>query len=282
MPIDPKEALQYLGVNAEEMENIDAFKAHVSTTYVPRDQAHKDPEIAKQIFGKVNNGLRTRLKGVGKELGIDAKFDELDPADGIDLLAASAKARTAELSQQLDELKKGIGKPGKEVEELTTKYNEAKKLADDLTGRLGDWESKYNNLEQTVQQRERQARIDAQWERAIGGLKFNEGVTPLAVKGFHAAVREKFAVDFDDEGTPYAIDAVAKKRVPNPNKAHDSLSLDDLVKSYAEQEKLIGGNPQGGKPVRSTTTLLGGQQQQHAATDQPTTGRRVMPPLRSR
>jgi hypothetical protein len=195
-------------------------------------------------------------------------------------VAASAKARAAELSQQLEELKKGAGKPGKEVEELTTKYNEAKKLTDDLTGRLGEWENKYNTLEQTVQQREKQARIDAQWERALGGLKFNEGVTPLAVKGFHAAVREKFAVDFDDEGSPYAIDAVAKKRVPNPNKAHDSLSLDDLVKSYAEQEKLIGGNPQGGKPVRSTATLLGGQQQQQAATDQPATGRRVMPSLR--
>lgn len=282
MPIDPKEALQYLGINADEVENLDAFKAHVTTAYVPRDKAHLDKEVTSKVFGSVNGALRTKLKNVGKELEVsDVKWDELDPADGIELIAAKAKARTAELSALLEDSKKGV-KPAKEVEEWQRKYDEAKKLGDDLKGQLGTWEQKYTSLEKSVAQREREARINAQWERAIGGLKFNEGITPLAIKGFQAAVKEKFAVEFDDEGNPYAVDASTKSRVPNPNKAHDFLGLDDLVKSYAEIEKLIGGNPNAGKPVRSTATMFGGQpQQQPAQPAQPAQGgRRVMPALR--
>ena len=281
MPIDPKEALQYLGIDPETVENLDAFKAHVSTTYVPRDKAHLDKDVTSKVFGSVNGALRTKLKGAGKELELaDVKWDELDPAEGIDLIAAKAKARTAELSALLEESKKGV-KPAKEVEELSRKYEEAKKFTDELKGQLGTWEQKYTTLEKSVAQREREARINAQWERAMGGLKFNDGITPLAVKGFQASVKEKFAVEFDDEGNPYAVDATSKSRVPNPNKAHDFLGLDDLVKSYAEQEKLIGGNPNAGKVVRSTATMFGGQTQQQTQPAQPTQGaRRVMPPLR--
>lgn len=277
MPIDANEALAYLGIKPDEMENLDAFKAHVSTTYVPRAEAHKDADIVRAIVGRDKGTLRTKLKGVGKELGVDAKWDEVEPSDGIDLIAASSKARIAEMTTAMEELKKGA-KPGKEVEELTTKYGEAKKLADELKGQLGTWENKYKDLESSVSQREKQARVNAQWERAIGNIKPNEGVTPLAMKGFQAAVKEKFAVEFDDEGTPYAVEAETKKRIPNPNKAHDFLGLDDLVKQYAEAEKLIGGNPQGGKRVGGTSTLLGQtQRQQTAEPTAPRTGRRVMP-----
>jgi hypothetical protein len=277
MPIDPKEALGYLGIDPEAVENIEAFKAHVSTTYVPRAEAHKDADVVRAIVGRDKGSLRTKLKTVGKELGVDAKWDEVEPADGIDLIAAQAKARFADFSTQLEDAKKGA-KPGKDVEELSNKYAEAKKLADELKGQLGTWETKYKDLETSVSQRERQARVNAQWERALGGIKPNEGVTPLAMKGFQAAVKEKFAVEFDDEGTPYAVEAETKKRIPNPNKAHDFLGLDDLVKQYAEAEKLIGGNPQGGKRVGATSTLLGQVQRQEPAGQQAQrTGRRVMP-----
>lgn len=280
MPIDPKQALEYLGVNPEEVESLDAFKEHVSKTYVLRSEAIKDEEVQRQIFGKVNNTMRARLKNVAKDIGIDAKFDEIDPTDGIDLIAAGAKAKLVEYESKLAEVQKGH-KPAKEVEEWQRKYDEASKKVEALTGNLAEWEAKYKDLESNVTKRERETRINAQWERAFGGLKFNEGVSPLAVKGFQVAVRDKYAIDFDDEGSPYAIDVTTKKRVPNPNRAHEFLGLDDLVKQYAEAEKLIGGNPQGGKPVRQTMTLLGGTstQRQDTPAGEAPKGRRMMPPV---
>lgn len=280
MPIDPKQALEYLGVNPDEVESIDAFKEHVSKTYVPRSEAFKDEEIQRQIFGKVNNTMRSRLKNVAKEIGIDAKFDDIEPTDGIDLIAAGAKAKLVEYETKLSEAQKG-NKPAKEVEEWQRKYDEASKKVEALTGNLTEWETKYKDLEGSVAKREREARINAQWENAFGSLKFNEGVSPLAVKGFQVAVRDKYAIDFDDEGSPYAIDVTTKKRVPNPNRAHEFLGLGDLVKQYAEQEKLIGGNPQGGKPVRQTMTMLGGSatQRQDTPTGDAPKGRRIMPPV---
>ena len=279
MPIDPKEALGYLGIDPETVEDMDAFKTHVSTTYVPRAEAHKDQDIVKSIFGKVNGSLRNKLKGAGKELGLeDVKWDDVDPTDGIDLLAARAKTHSADLLKQLEEAKKGGKTGGKEVEELSTKYAEAKKLADELKGQLGTWETKYNELETSVGQEKKKARIDSKWESAFGGIKPNADVSPLAWKGFQVSAKDKFDFDFDDEGEPYVVDRSTRKRIPNPNKAHEFLGLDDLVKQYAEAEKLIGGNPAGGKRVGGTATLLGGaQKQQDTPSGDTPVRRRVMP-----
>jgi len=279
MPIDPKAALEYLGINpeAEDMD-LDKFKAHVSSAYVPRAEAHKDADISKMVLGKTMGSLRTKLNSVASDLGVEGNWKDIDPTEGIEVLGAAVKGRVATFQQELEEAKKGT-KSNKDIEALQKQYEEAKKQAEDFKGRLGEWEGKYRELEGSVQKREREARINAQWERALGSVKFGEGVSPLAVKGFTAAVRERYAVEFDDEGNPYAIDATTKKRVPNPNKAHDSLSLDDLVKSYADQEKLTAGNPNAGKPVRTTVSLLGGQQQQQTQ-QQPgplPARRRVMP-----
>ena len=258
MPIDPIAALKYLGFDPETVENDEVFKAEVTKTYVKRENAHADDEIAARIFGKVNGTLRSKLKAHAKELGIDGEFDKLDPVDGIDLLGKTTKTRFLEHATAMDDIKKGI-KPAKEVEELERKYTESKSLSDQLKEQLGSWETKYKDLEGSVQKREKQSRVDAQWERAFGGLKFNEGTSKLTVEGFKHAARAKYEIGFDDEGAIYAMDATTKKRVPNPDKAHDSLPVDELVRAYAAEEKLIGGTPQGGTRVRKTMSLLGGE-----------------------
>lgn len=285
MPIDPKQALEYLGVNPEEIETFDQFKEHVGKTYVLRSNAHLEDDIVNAALGKTYGSLRTKLSSAAKELGLNVDFSALKPAEGIELLAAGAKATLGKFQEELNEAKKGGKTGGKEIEEIQRKYEEATKKVEALTGNLTEWEQKYNNLESTVKQRERDARIEAQWERAISGLKFNEGISPLAIKGFQAEVRSRYAVDFDDEGKPYAVDALSKKRVPNPNKAHDFLGLDDLVKAYAEQEKLIGGPPNNGKPIRQTTSLFAGaapapvQQQAVQGGGAAPVRRTVMPPV---
>lgn len=280
MAIDPLKALEYLGYNPEEVESEEAFKESIEKTWVRRDQAHQDDEIAGRIFGKTNGTLRSKLKAQGKELGIEAKWDELDPSEGIDLLGKTLKERVNDYSTKLEEAKKGA-KPGKEMEELTAKYNEAKSLSDQLKEQLGSWEKKYNDLEGSVRQREAQAKVDAQWDRAFDSLKFNEGVNKYAIEGFKQAAKGKYAVAFDDEGTPYAMEADSKKRVPNPKKAHDFLGLDDLVKQFAEAEKLTGGTPQGGAQVKKTISLVdpGGSVQRRETTvnDDGTPMKRIMP-----
>jgi hypothetical protein len=274
MPIDPKEALEYLGINPEEVESLDAYKETFSKTYIKKEAAHLDDEVTGKIFGRVNGSLRSTLKTTGKELGIEAEWDKIDPKEGIQILAQNA----AQIRAELAEAKKGKAS-SKEVEELSTRYAEAKKLQDELKEQLTTWESKYTNLEQSVKQREVQAKVEAQWDRAFDGVKWNEGVNKYAQEGFKAAVKGRYTIEFDEDGQPYAADAQSKKRIPNPNKAHDFLGLDDLVKQFAEQEKLTGGNPQGGTAIKKTFTTLGGATQQQPQTETKPV-RRVMPAAR--
>jgi hypothetical protein len=278
MPIDPKEALGYLGIDPEAVENLDAFKAHVSTTYVPRAEAHKDADVVRAIVGRDKGSLRTKLKTVGKELGVDAKWDEVEPADGIDLIAAQAKARVAEMSSALEEAKKG-GKTPKEMEELRTQYDRIKGEYEQRGSIIEQLQTEFTGFKQSVEKEKYDWQINQHWNNHLAKITPNADVDPLKKRGFEALLRDRVKLDIDPESKGViALDATTGKQFINPNKMHTSFTVDEVFKQIATEAGIVGGNPQGGKRVGATSTLLGQVQRQEPARAQPQrTGRRVMP-----
>lgn len=278
MPIDPKEALGYLGIDPEAIETMDDFKANVDTTYVRREMAHVDKEITGKVFGKINGTLRNKLKGVGKELGVEANWDELDPTEGIDHLGRALKDSTTKLRTELEGAKKG-GASTKEITEIKEKYEAQVRELDALRSNAKEWELKYTELDSTVKQREAKAKEDAFYNEAFSELKWNEGVSDFAKTGFASAFREAYKPDFY-EGGVRVMDKEGKI-VMDPNKAQTFRSHKELAKEWAEKEKLIGGQapaPAVRKVVSTTAAGLGVQPTETPANVQggrPT--RRVMP-----
>jgi hypothetical protein len=269
-----KEALEYIIGPLDEIKDLEEVKERFNGSYLKRDQAHLDEDVSNKVFGRVKGGLRSKIKTHGRELELDAKWDEIDPGEGIEMLATTAKQLRAELA----EAKKGGKAAPKEVEELERRYKEASGLVGQYKEQLTTWEKKYNDLEGSVKQRETQARVDAQYERAFGAVEFPEGTSKFTIEGFKNAFRQRYAPQFDEDGNPYAIDAESKKRITDPRRAGAFLGLDALAKQYAEEEKLIGGAPQGRTPVQRTVNLMSPQPAPHpSAPAQTANGRRVMP-----
>jgi hypothetical protein len=279
MPIDPKDALGYLGINPEEIADMDAFKAHVSTTYVPRAEAHKDPDIMRAIVGRDKGVLRTKLKGAGKELGLeDVKWDDVDPTEGIDLLTARAKARTAELSSQLEEAKKG-GKTPKEVEEQRAQFDRMKGEYEQRGSIIEQLQTEFNEFKENTEKEKRTWQIEEHWKNYRSKITPNADIDPLKMKGFEALLRERVKLDIDTESKKViALDATTGKQFVNPNKLHTVFEPDEVFKQIATEAGIIGGNPQGGKPVKGTSTLLGQPARQPDTTPPGTPARRQIMP----
>ena len=52
MPIDPKDIASYIGADPESFDDAEAFKQHFDTTYVKRELAHVDKEVAKRCSAR--------------------------------------------------------------------------------------------------------------------------------------------------------------------------------------------------------------------------------------
>lgn len=279
MPIEPQAVIEYIGVDLTSFEDVEAFKEHFNSSFVKRDLAHADKEIAAKVFGKVNGTLRNSLKGVGKELeleGID--FESIDPTEGIKQLGNTLKELRKKERAEIEASKKGGG-TSKELDEIRQKYEAQTRELEALRPKLSEWETKYNELDGSVKQREAKAKEDAFYEEAFHGIKFREDLTPFAIDGFKSAYRTAYKPDFYDGGTR-VLDKEGKI-VMDPSKAQTYRSAQDIAKEWAEKEKLIGtaAAPPVRKVVTTTSAALGTQTQ---TPTQPVAGmrsRRVMPEL---
>jgi len=279
MPIDPKAALTYLGFDpdAEDMD-LDKFKAHVSTTYVPRAEAHKDEGIAKMVLGKTMGSLRTKLNSVATDLGVEGEWKEIDPVQGIEVLGAAAKGKLATFAQELEEAKKG-GNTSQEAKAIQKQYEDLKAQFDQRGGIIEKLQTEYTGFKETVAKEKQTWKIEEGWKHLRSSIKPNEGVDALKMKGFEALLRERVKLELNEEGQYVAIDQSTGTPFLDPDKLHRTLPPDEVVKRLATEQGIIGGNPNAGRPVRTTVSILGGQLQQQ--TQQPQgplpARRRVMP-----
>jgi hypothetical protein len=278
MPIKPEALVQYLDLNLEEFADEDALKAHFDQNFLRRDIAHTDKEVQTRVFGKVNNGIRSKLKAFGKAVGVtDLDFDTLDPTEAIEAMSGKLSDQVSSIRTELEAAKKGSGKSPAEVEELKKQLADAIKERDAFGTQAKEYESKYTTLESGLKTREAQAKIEAAYIRALESIQYREGVSAYEKKGFEAEIRSKYKPEFNEDGT-YKVLGPDGSIVMNKTKAQTFATLDELAKQHAEEAKLIGGAPQAGTPVRktvSTTTTTPAQ----PGTPQTPAVRRTGPPV---
>jgi hypothetical protein len=277
MPIKPEALVQYLDLNLEEFADEDALKAHFDQNFLRRDIAHTDKEVQTRVFGKVNNGIRSKLKAFGKAVGVtDIDFDTLDPTEAIDTLSGVLSGQVNTLRSEVAAAQKG-GKSPAEVEELKKQLADAIRERDAFGTQAKEYETKYTTLEGGLKQREAQAKIEAAYTRALESIQYREGISSYEKKGFEAEIRSKYKPEFNEDGT-YKVLGPDGSIVMNKTKAQTFATLDELAKQHAEEAKLIGGAPQAGTPVRktvSTTTSTPAQ----PGTPQTPAVRRTGPPV---
>lgn len=251
MPIKPEDILTALDIDPAKYEDVQSFTNEFGAEWTRITEAVNNKDIRSKVFGSINGALRQKAKKALAALQIDdVKVDERDPTELLDLITERGPAK---FTARIGELEKAVKEGGsdKAAKEWESKYGELDRKYKDLEGLHGQATAKYAELENSVKQREIDAKVNAEWERALGSVKWKQGLDDLTRDGFVSRVRKEYAVRIDDTGATYVADANGN-RIADPVKAQKFLDLPALVAMKAKEFKLDESNPHGGKPVGGT------------------------------
>jgi hypothetical protein len=262
MAIEATDAIALMGYDLSKFETVDDFKVQVEKDWVKTGDAHLNKDIAGRVFGKQNNVFRSTLNKVGKELGVDIDFSEMDPIEGINAL----KENIAETKAAWEKAK-GDGSTNAEVIEAKRQYEEAKKANADLKKALDATTSEYTEFKTTIAQKEATAKLEGIRARGMEGVPFAPSISNLAKVGFDAMVRKELLIAFDDEGNEDVTDP-SGERIKDPSKASARLTYDQAVLAIAEREGLTTPEPTP-QPVRKTISTLSPNDPKQATNQEP-------------
>lgn len=249
MPITEKDALEIFGIeDLTKYETADALKADVDKTWVKLASAHTNKAVTDAVFGKINRAGRKQLEEINGAFELGLEID--DKADLLDVL----KKLPETLKPRFDAIKDLEGKlakaaPADVVAQFEAKEKELSKKLKAFEADATKWKGEFDNLNTTVQNRDKTAKIEGTWDGAGKAVPFNSTVDQLRKEGFFAMARKKYQVLLDEEGKPYAANSKGEPLM-HPKKSATPWTLEEALKADAEELKLLGSNPQGGRPAQ--------------------------------
>lgn len=186
MAIDHKEISKWLFDKEVEFESLDTFKEELSKRYVSREVAADDEEIRNKVTGKTLGTLETKFKrqfGLTEEEVKGKKLSEL-----FEIAESKQKGLIEDLQAQI----KQPGQTPEEVRELKAQLEEAKKrskeqesLAGELSKKLQETESEFNN-------RVNKYMADTELSKIKSSIPWAESANQYAKKGFEIDIAEKY------------------------------------------------------------------------------------------
>lgn len=277
MAITEKQAIEYIGIDLSQVEDIDSFKEQWDAQWIKKAEVHKDEQLRKAVFGKQAGVLVSKTRKLLQELGDEASESELREARLEDLVDRVRQAADAHYKPQLDDLgaklKAAVG-GSKEQKDWAEKYAALEKKAAEYQGLVGDLQTKLKSKDEEFAARDRQQKIDSLWNQAIEKAPLRKDLDRYARHGFLAEIRSKYQVLFDEEGNPYTADAQGN-RIKDTARSNSFLDLDTVIANEVKAAKLDAANPHAHKPVNQPAL----QSHQPPAKDQKPdlTVRRVHP-----
>lgn len=248
MPIEAKEALEVFGVtDLAQFDTVDAFKEAIEKDWLKAATAHNNPAVKAKVVGTFHRAGAKKIGDLNAALDLGLEID--DKADLLDLIPKLSDALKPKFEgiKELQEKVKNAA-PAEALAEFDSKLKEKDKKLSAFEKDAAKWKGEYEALFNTVQTREKTAKVDGEWSGALKSVPFATTVDDLKKEGFEAKMRKEIQILIDDEGKPYAANAKGEPYM-HPKKAAERWPLPDILRAKAEELKLVGTNPQGGKVI---------------------------------
>lgn len=241
MPIELKDVLEFAGVDPAKADTIDNFKAEFNSAFIKRDasQIKADKELYGAIVGNTNGSVRTAIKRVAKESGVDITDEELNGKSAHEMVDIAFPKIVTPLSAKLKLAEENAGKTtDKKLTELQAEYE--KKLAD-LNPKVTGFDSlkkEYDDFKVSVETEKKNTVINSHKDAAWKEYPWPNGTSQYTKDGVMAAWDKEIKVMLDDSGTPFAANEKGE-RFMNPKTSGASFSYKELIfaKGKAEAEK---------------------------------------------
>ncbi|MGB3075981.1 MAG: hypothetical protein WBB36_11700 [Chitinophagales bacterium] len=263
MAIELKDVLEFAGVDPAKADTLDNFKAEFNSAFIKRDasQIKADKELYGAIVGNTNGSVRTAIKRVAKESGVDITDEELNGKSAHEMVDIAFPKIVTPLSAKLRLAEENAAKStDKKVQDLQADYE--KKLAD-LNPKLSGFDSlrkEYDDFKASVETEKKNTVINSHKDAAWKDFKWANGISQFAKEGFMASIDKKIKLSLDDSGNPFAANDKGE-RFENPKtagtyKSYAELIAEEGLAANAKGEKIfaVAGNQGTGTQQRGTFT----------------------------
>lgn len=244
MAIELKQVIEYLGMNPEEIKELDDLKGKFDSEFVRKSAINEDFEPVKKLIGAAYGSFDSDLSNVAK--GHEIKVSEIEGwkdakiKDKVKLLA-SAIVKNKEL--QIEELTKKAGQGNDEkVKELTEFLEKEKSKRKDIEALLKNVSTELDTTKQTYESKLKSTKLDTLINSARAGIKWIDGVTELQTEGFNSIISKKFKFDLDETGKLQVTDAEGKL-IPNTKVTGTFKTADEVLAEEAIRQNLYKINP---------------------------------------
>lgn len=248
MPIKPEEAielLQFIGIDPEKTETIDAAKDKFGTDFILKSEAIKDDKIIGAVVGSRMGALETETKRTFKEIGVEFEGEEIKGKKLEEILKIGA----SKVKEQFETLKKTSGGGDEASKEWEKKYNAQLKKLNDTQTLAQSLQEQYSTLENTYKTEKKQAKLTEYKKSQIANVKLRSDLDQLRLEGFNAILEKKYAIDFDEKDEPFVIDKTTNSRIQSKKNAGKFADFGEVFELEAAANKLISESPHTGKPI---------------------------------
>ena len=274
MALETKEVFEYLGIKADDIKDLDTFKATFEKDFIKQSNITEENESVKKILGKTFGTLENEIKKVAKgfDLDIDFNSDDLKDKKVTDKLKFVVSEYDAKQKVVIADLTEKAGKGNDEkVKELEDKYNKVLGKANDYQSLLKATTSEFETFKQSSESEKKNVKLDFFKAQELNKVKFKADINEFEKEGYLSKIEKTYKFDLDETGKAIILDKEGK-RIPNPKVNGSFMEIADVLQDEAVKGKLYMLNPDNGQRRTTTTTT-------NTATTTTPNGRKVASPL---
>lgn len=257
MPIEPKEIVEYIGIDLEKFDSIDEAKKEFDSKFKTLDSIKSDPSIRNELFGRKVGELETVFKRTAREAGVSFDDNEISGKKFEELIPLAFEKLNSSYSSQIEELKANSNSGTDErIKTLSETLEKQKKEYSQLQNLMKTSIDGLQNEKHELESSMKNYKLDIHKNQVMSQLKLKSQITEIEKKGFDALINENLNFDFDESGSIFVSDKKGNK-IPNPNKAGEFMAPLDALSELAKKAGVVEVNPHANRQTASTVHLHG-------------------------
>lgn len=247
-PIEQKDIFDYLGINGNEIENIDSFRERFENEFVKKSVL-KDPksneykEFAPTFVGKVTGSTQTALNRKLKEFGVELDQNEFNGKRIEDVIESGVSKLYETLNGKVYDLENKLSKGKDEAtKDLEIKLNSVQKKYNELESLHNSLKNEFQSSEENWKTNLKNERIKHLISKQHEGIKWKNGIKDIEKEGFFGRIKSTYKIDIDENTNQLEVFDMNGNRIPNPKKSGTWKSYNEILEEEGIKNEVWSSN----------------------------------------
>lgn len=249
MAVETKEILEYLGLKADDVKDLETFKTKFDTDFIKQSNITEDLEPVKKILGKTFGTLENEVKKIANKFELEVDFNSEDfkgkkVTEKFNFVIGEYDKKKQSIIEELN-AKVGQGNDEK-VKELETKYTKAINEAKDYKNLLKTTTTDFESYKADSQTKEKNIKLDFFKTQALAKVKFKADINEYEKEGYISKIEKSLVFDLDENGKLIVLSKEGK-RIPSTKQTGAFMEAEEVLQEEAVKGGLFKLNPDAGK-----------------------------------